>query len=98
MSILDSPIGYVPIVWNNVDLAEGSPLVPAETVLDEVARLGTQLPGDRRGLAGGARGATPQARRRRDPALGDQRHRAVLQHLEVALDALPALVAAFRAR
>lgn len=33
-------VGVVPIVWNNVDLAEDSPLVPADTVLDEVARLG----------------------------------------------------------
>ncbi|HET7677468.1 MAG TPA: sugar phosphate isomerase/epimerase [Candidatus Limnocylindrales bacterium] len=33
-------IGVVPIVWNNADLTDLSPLVPAATVLDEVARLG----------------------------------------------------------
>jgi inosose dehydratase len=35
-------VGVVPIVWNNVDLAEDAALVPPETVLDEVARLGYQ--------------------------------------------------------
>jgi inosose dehydratase len=39
-------IGIVPIVWNNADLADLAPPVPATTVLDEIARLGysgTQL-------------------------------------------------------
>jgi inosose dehydratase len=35
-------VGVVPIVWNNVDLADEATLVPAETVLDEIARLGYQ--------------------------------------------------------
>lgn len=33
-------IGCVPIVWNNVDLPDLGPPVPAGTVLDELARLG----------------------------------------------------------
>jgi inosose dehydratase len=33
-------VGVVPIIWNNYDLSERETLVPAETVLDEVARLG----------------------------------------------------------
>jgi inosose dehydratase len=39
-------VGVVPIVWNNADLPELTPSVPAATVLDEIARLGfagTQL-------------------------------------------------------
>jgi len=39
-------IGIVPIVWNNADLPDLVPPIPAETVLDEIARLGyagTQL-------------------------------------------------------
>ena len=39
-ALADVSVGVVPIVWNNVDLAEGSRLVPAVAVLDEVARLG----------------------------------------------------------
>ncbi|HEX6655933.1 MAG TPA: sugar phosphate isomerase/epimerase [Candidatus Limnocylindria bacterium] len=35
-----APIGVVPIVWNNVDLLDLAPPVPAEMVLDEIARLG----------------------------------------------------------
>ena len=34
-----APIGVVPIVWNNVDLLDLAPAIPAEHVLDEVARL-----------------------------------------------------------
>jgi inosose dehydratase len=34
------PIGVVPIVWNNADLADLAPFVPVPTVLDEIARLG----------------------------------------------------------
>jgi inosose dehydratase len=33
-------VGVVPIVWNNVDLAKDATLVPPETVLDEIGRLG----------------------------------------------------------
>jgi inosose dehydratase len=40
MSLLSSPIGCVPIVWNNADLLDLAPQTPAETVLDEIARLG----------------------------------------------------------
>jgi inosose dehydratase len=39
-------IGIVPIVWNNADLPDLAPLIPPETVLNEIARLGyagTQL-------------------------------------------------------
>jgi inosose dehydratase len=35
-----SPIGVVPILWNNVDLADLAPRLPAGVVLDEAARLG----------------------------------------------------------
>jgi inosose dehydratase len=35
-----SPIGVVPILWNNTDIAGLAPLVPASVVLDEAARLG----------------------------------------------------------
>lgn len=35
-----APIGIVPIVWNNVDLADLAPEVPASVVLDEAVRLG----------------------------------------------------------
>jgi inosose dehydratase len=38
--LADAPIGVVPIVWNNVDLHDLAPTVPAEAVLDDVARLG----------------------------------------------------------
>jgi inosose dehydratase len=40
VSILDAPIGYVPIVWNNADLFDLAPETSATTVLDEIARLG----------------------------------------------------------
>lgn len=40
MSIRDSPIGTVPIVWNNADLFDLAPETAAVTVLDEIARLG----------------------------------------------------------
>jgi len=35
-----SPIGCVPIVWNNVDLPDLGPTVPYGTILDELVRLG----------------------------------------------------------
>jgi inosose dehydratase len=38
--IASSPIGVVPILWNNADLADLSPRLPARVVLDEAARLG----------------------------------------------------------
>ena len=40
MSLLTAPIGCVPIVWNNADQLNLAPETPAETVLDEIARLG----------------------------------------------------------
>ena len=40
MSLRDAPIGCVPIVWNNADDRSIAPVVPATTVLDEIARLG----------------------------------------------------------
>jgi len=40
VSILDAPIGYVPIVWNNADQHDLAPETSADTVLDEIARLG----------------------------------------------------------
>ena len=40
MSLRDAPIGCVPIIWNNADLRDLAPPVPATTVLDETARLG----------------------------------------------------------
>lgn len=33
-------IGVVPIPWNNADLPDLTPFVPADVVLDEIARLG----------------------------------------------------------
>lgn len=39
-SLAACPVGVVPIVWNNADLADLAPFVPVETVLDEIARLG----------------------------------------------------------
>ncbi|MGH2402776.1 MAG: hypothetical protein ACRDE6_08675, partial [Candidatus Limnocylindria bacterium] len=40
MSLRDAPIGVVPIVWNNADLFDLAPETAAESVLDEIARLG----------------------------------------------------------
>jgi len=45
-ALADARIGIVPIVWNNADVADLRAQVPAEMVLDEIARLGyagTQL-------------------------------------------------------
>lgn len=39
-SLAAAPIGAVPIVWNNVDLHDLAPTVPAELVLDDIQRLG----------------------------------------------------------
>ena len=40
MSLADVPIGCVPIVWNNADLMDLAPETSADTVLDEIARIG----------------------------------------------------------
>lgn len=37
---MKAPIGYVPIVWNNADLFDLAPETAADTVLDEIARIG----------------------------------------------------------
>ena len=39
-SLEDVRIGTVPILWNNADLPDLGPVVPADVVLDEIARLG----------------------------------------------------------
>jgi inosose dehydratase len=44
-SLEAAPVGTVPILWNNVDVPDVAPLVGADVVLDEIARLefaGTQ--------------------------------------------------------
>jgi inosose dehydratase len=38
--LAEAPIGVVPIIWNNADLPGRGPLIPAQVVLDEIARLG----------------------------------------------------------
>jgi inosose dehydratase len=43
----------VPILWNNVDLTDLSELVPAETVLDEIARTGYEGTQEGRGFPRG---------------------------------------------
>ena len=40
MSLRDAPIGCVPIVWNNADLYDLAPETAADTVMDELARIG----------------------------------------------------------
>jgi inosose dehydratase len=40
MSLRDAPIGCVPIVWNNADLYDLAPQTAADTVMDELARIG----------------------------------------------------------
>jgi inosose dehydratase len=40
VSLLEAPVGCVPIVWNNADMPDLAPEVAADTVLDEIARLG----------------------------------------------------------
>lgn len=47
-------IGTVPILWNNVDLVDLGPQVPAEVVLDEVARTGFEGVQEGRGFPRGA--------------------------------------------
>jgi inosose dehydratase len=38
--LADVRVGTVPILWNNADLPDLGPVVPADVVLDEIARLG----------------------------------------------------------
>jgi inosose dehydratase len=38
--LVDLMVGTVPILWNNADLPDLGPVVPADVVLDEIARLG----------------------------------------------------------
>lgn len=40
VGLAGAPVGVVPIVWNNADLLDLAPEVPAGTVLDEIVRLG----------------------------------------------------------
>lgn len=40
VGLATAPVGVVPIVWNNADLLDLAPELPARTVLDEIARLG----------------------------------------------------------
>jgi inosose dehydratase len=40
MSLLDAPVGHVPIIWNNADIPDLAPMTAADEVLDETARLG----------------------------------------------------------
>jgi inosose dehydratase len=47
-------IGTVPILWNNVDLVDLAPQVPAEVVLDEIARTGFEGVQEGRGFPHGA--------------------------------------------
>jgi inosose dehydratase len=39
-ALTDCPIGTVPILWNNVDLADLRAITSADSVLDEIARVG----------------------------------------------------------
>jgi inosose dehydratase len=39
-ALADCPIGTVPILWNNVDLADLRAATPADRILDEIARVG----------------------------------------------------------
>jgi inosose dehydratase len=49
----DCPIGTVPILWNNVDLVDMAEAIPAETVLDEITRLGYEGTQEGRGFPAG---------------------------------------------
>ena len=40
MSVREAPIGCVPILWNNADILDLAPETAADTVLDEMARIG----------------------------------------------------------
>jgi inosose dehydratase len=52
-ALADCPIGTVPILWNNVDLVDLAEPIPAETVLDEIARLGYEGTQEGRGFPAG---------------------------------------------
>lgn len=54
MSVRRSPIGCVPIVWNNADLLDLAPEIAADAVLDEIARIGYAGTQFGRGFAEGA--------------------------------------------
>ena len=58
-----SPIGCVPIVWNNADLPDLAPTVPYEEILDDLARLGYAGCQFGRGFPEGIRLAPELARR-----------------------------------
>ncbi|MGZ8481328.1 MAG: sugar phosphate isomerase/epimerase family protein [Candidatus Limnocylindria bacterium] len=58
-----SPIGCVPIVWNNADLPDLAPTVPYEVILDDLARLGYAGCQFGRGFPEGIRLAPELARR-----------------------------------
>jgi inosose dehydratase len=53
-ALADASIGIVPIVWNNVDLADLASEVAVELVLDEVARTGFEGTQEGRGFPRGA--------------------------------------------
>jgi inosose dehydratase len=58
-----APIGIVPIVWNNVDLVDLAPEVPAPLILDEAVRLGYEGVQFGRGFPEGAALADELGRR-----------------------------------
>ena len=63
MSITTSPIGCVPIVWNNVDLPDLAPEVGYADILDTFARLGFEGTQSGRGFPEGEQLATELAGR-----------------------------------
>ena len=64
-----APIGIVPIIWNNADLPDLAPPVPADHVLDEIARLGFEGTQTGTGYPSGA--ALVEALRARDLRLAE---------------------------
>lgn len=67
--LADVRIGTVPILWNNADLPEISPFVPADVVLDEIARLG--YAGTQTGVGFPTGAALREALRSRNLALAE---------------------------
>lgn len=63
MSLRDTPIGCVPIVWNNADLPDLAPEVGFDEILDAFARLGFDGTQWGRGFPEGAELATELGRR-----------------------------------